>query len=129
MPTNNLEIDAAAAATALGPMNFIGQDLPALGNNWQVETQFTAAYTGGWQHVGLIGVAGGQQLLPLHDDPQPQPAATSTSSSPRTPERDAEGTRARAAATQHPGDQTGPVTIRMRYTRAAGANTVRRSTR
>ena len=35
-------------------MNFIGQDLPALGDDWQVETQFTARYTAGWQHVGLI---------------------------------------------------------------------------
>ena len=35
-------------------MNFIGQDLAALGDSWQVETQFTARYTAGWQHVGLI---------------------------------------------------------------------------
>ena len=35
-------------------MNFIGQDLPALGTNWTVETQFTVKYTGGWQNAGLI---------------------------------------------------------------------------
>ena len=54
LPTNNFELDAAATATALGPVNFIGQDLNALGDAWQVETQFTARYTAGWQHVGLI---------------------------------------------------------------------------
>ncbi len=35
LPTNDLEIDAAAAATSLGPINFLGQDLPALGDNWR----------------------------------------------------------------------------------------------
>ena len=35
-------------------MNFIGQDLAALGANWQVETEFTVKYTGGWQNTGLI---------------------------------------------------------------------------
>ncbi len=35
-------------------MNFIGQDLAALGTNWQVETEFTVKYTGGWQNTGLI---------------------------------------------------------------------------
>ena len=54
MPTNNFELDANSATTALGPVNFLGQDLPSLGNNWSVETQFTVQFTGGWQHAGLI---------------------------------------------------------------------------
>ena len=41
LPTNDLEIDAADATTSVGPINFLGQDLPALGTNWTVETQFT----------------------------------------------------------------------------------------
>ena len=35
-------------------MNFIGQDLAALGTNWTAETEFTVKYTGGWQNTGLI---------------------------------------------------------------------------
>ena len=54
MPTNDFELDAASATTALGPVNFLGQDLPSLGDNWSVETQFTVQFTGGWQHAGLI---------------------------------------------------------------------------
>ena len=54
MPTADFELDAAAAATSLGPVNFIGQDLNSLGDNWQVETEFTVNYTGGWQNTGLI---------------------------------------------------------------------------
>ena len=54
LPTNDLEIDAANAQTSVGPINFLGQDLPALGTNWTVETQFTAQYRGGWQNIGLV---------------------------------------------------------------------------
>ena len=54
LPTNNFEIDAAAATTSLGPVNFLGHDLPSLGTEWQVETQLTIQHTGGWQHTGLI---------------------------------------------------------------------------
>ena len=72
MPTNNFELDSNSATTALGPVNFIGQDLAALGNNWSVETQLTAEFTGGWQHAGLIVWNGGQQLLPRHDHARPQ---------------------------------------------------------
>ena len=31
LPTNDFEIDAANAVTSVGPINFLGQDLPALG--------------------------------------------------------------------------------------------------
>ena len=53
LPTNDFEIDAANATTSVGPINFLAQDLPSLGTNWSVETQFTVRYTGGWQNVGL----------------------------------------------------------------------------
>ena len=54
MPTADFELDAAAATTSVGPVNFIGQDLAALGTNWTAETEFTVKYTGGWQNTGLI---------------------------------------------------------------------------
>ena len=54
MRTNDFELDASSATTALGPVNMLGIDLPSLGDEWQVETQFTIQHTGGWQHAGLI---------------------------------------------------------------------------
>ena len=55
MPTADFELDAASGRRRrVGPVNFIGQDLAALGDNWQVETEFTVKYTGGWQNTGLI---------------------------------------------------------------------------
>ena len=54
MPTADFELDAANATTSVGPVNFIGQDLAALGTNWTAETEFTVKYTGGWQNTGLI---------------------------------------------------------------------------
>ena len=44
LPTNDLEIDAADGTTSVGPINFLGQDLPALGNAWTAETQFTVQF-------------------------------------------------------------------------------------
>ena len=54
LPTNDLEIDADNGTTSVGPINFLGQDLPALGNAWTVETQFKVQFKGGWQNVGLV---------------------------------------------------------------------------
>ncbi len=54
MPTADFELDAASATTSVGPVNFIGQDLAALGTNWTAETEFTVKYNGGWQNTGLI---------------------------------------------------------------------------
>src|SRR5262249_7837372 len=54
LPTNDFEIDANNAQTSVGPINFLGQDLPSLGDNWTAETQFTVRMTGGWQNIGLI---------------------------------------------------------------------------
>ena len=126
LPTNNFELDAAAAATALGPVNFIGQDLNALGDDWQVETQFTARYTAGWQHVGLIvwqsdgnffrstlthSLSGGNLYVEQSKD---NPDAT-------TPEgvRQTGGGNVTIAP-----NKAEAITIKMRYTRTAGANSV-----
>ena len=126
MPTADFELDGNAAATALGPVNFIGQDLNALGDNWQVETEFTVKYTGGWQNTGLIIwkddgnfvrssithslTAGNIYVEQSKDNP-----STTT----------AEGSRAQAGSniTIAP-DKANPITIRMRYTRTNGSNTV-----
>ena len=122
LPTNDLEIDAAAAD--VGRSDQLHPPGPArLGNNWQVETQFTAVPRRLAEHrPGRV--AGGRQLLPLHADPQPQHSAIYVESS-----KDAPGGRRRGHA-HHGGSSrnilatnTGPVTIKMRYTR------VRRRTR
>ena len=54
LPTNDFELDAASATTSVGPVNFIGQDLPRSATTWSVETQLTVEHTGGWQGVGLM---------------------------------------------------------------------------
>src|SRR5690606_9971528 len=54
IPTHDFELDGNNPQTATGPVNFLGLDLPSLGDEWQVETQFTIEHTGGWQHAGLI---------------------------------------------------------------------------
>ena len=124
LPTNDFEIDAAAAATSLGPVNFIGQDLAALGDDWQVETQFTARYTGGWQNVGLIVWKADNNFF-RSTLTHSLSGGDLTSSSPRTTRRHGRGrARRRAAATSRSRPTNAePVTIKMRYTRAAGANT------
>ena len=71
-PTADFELDAANATTSVGPVNFIGQDLAALGTDWQVETEFTVKYTGGWQNTRPDRLERGQQLLPLLDHARPQ---------------------------------------------------------
>jgi len=124
MPTNDFELDAASATTALGPVNFIGQDLAALGDSWEVETQFTIQHNGGWQHAGLIlwngdnnffrstithSLSGGNIYIEQSKD---NPTTT-------------EGQRVQAGGNVNllP-DDSQPVTIRMRYARAAGSDTV-----
>ena len=125
LPTNNFELDAAATATALGPVNFIGQDLNALGDAWQVETQFTARYTAGWQHVGLIvwqsdgnffrstlthSLSGGNLYVEQSKD---------------TPTSTAEGARQTGGGNVTiAANKAEAITIKMRYTRAAGSNSV-----
>ena len=97
-----LDADArcrSSTAAAVGPVNFLGQDLPSLGDDWTFETQFTVKHNGGWQHVGLMVWHGGQQLLPLDDHPQPGRRARSTSSSRRTTRRRRRAPASRPAAT------------------------------
>jgi len=125
LPTHNFELDNNTERTALGPVNMIGQDLPSLGNEWQVETQFTARYTGGWQHVGLIvwlndgnffrstlthSLSGGHLYVEQSKD---------------NPGGNPEGTRQTAGSNRTVApDKSQALTIKMRYTRAAGSNTV-----
>ena len=124
LPTNDLEIDAADATTSVGPINFLGQDLPALGTNWTAETQFTVRYTGGWQNVGLVVWNGDNNFFRSTHHPQPRAPRRSSSSPPRTtrarPRVRAPAARARNILPTN----TGPVTIKMRYTRAAAPTRV-----
>jgi PKD repeat protein len=124
MPTNNFELDAASGTTSLGPVNFIGQDLPSLGSDWSVETQFTVQFTGGWQHAGLIVWQADNNFFrstithSLSDD---SVYVEQSKDNPTT----TEGARVQAGGNVSilPNDSQ-PVTIRMRYTRTAGANSV-----
>ena len=43
--TADLELDGNSTNTAVGPVNFIGQDLPALGSAWSVETELRSSTT------------------------------------------------------------------------------------
>ena len=123
MLTNDFELDAASATTAAGPVNFLGQDLAALGEDWEVETQFTVEHNGGWQHVGLIvwqadnnffrstithSLTGGNIYLEQSKD------------NPTT----AEGARQQAGGNVNVTNTAQPITIRMRMARVDGSNTV-----
>ena len=123
MPPNDWEIDAAAA-TSLGPVNFIGQDLPALGDNWQVETQMTVHFNGGWQHAGLIVWQGDNNFFRstiTHSQSADNIYVEQSKDNPTT----TEGARQTAGGnrTLLPNDAE-PVTIKMRYTRANASNSV-----
>jgi plastocyanin len=123
LPTNDFEIDAASATTALGPINFVGQDLPALGAEWSVETQFTVTHTGGWQGVGLMLWQADNNFFRstiTHSLSDGSIYVEQSKDNPTT----AEGSRAQAGGNVTILPSKGPVTIRMRYARAAGANTV-----
>ena len=126
LPTNDLEIDAAAPRRRSARSTSSVQDLPSLGTDWQVETQFTVQHCRRLAEHRPGRVAGGRQLLPLHADPQPHTSAIYVESSKDAPRgTNGEGTRTAAGGnvtllpTQHR-----PVTIQMRYTRVGGANTV-----
>jgi len=123
MPSHDFEIDAANATTSVGPINFIGQDLAALGGEWQVETQFTVQHTGGWQGLGLMlwqadnnfvrstithSLSGGNIYVEQSKD---NPTST-------------EGQRVQSSGNTTILPAKGSVTIRMRYARAAGSDAV-----
>ena len=127
MRTNDFELDASSGTTALGPVNFLGIDLPALGDEWQVETQFTVQHTGGWQHTGLIvwqadnnffrstitnNLTASQRTIYVEQS-KDNPSTT-------------EGARVQAGGnvSVQVGGTPQPITIKMRYTRPAGSNSV-----
>ncbi len=123
VPTNDFELDAASATTSVGPVNFVGQDLPALGDEWQVETQFTVTHTGGWQGVGLMLWRADNNFFRssiTHSLSDGNIYVEQSKDNPTT----AEGARQQAGSNVTILPAKGPVTIRMRYTRAAGSNTV-----
>ncbi|HWM08545.1 MAG TPA: hypothetical protein VNO82_04350, partial [Solirubrobacteraceae bacterium] len=123
LPTHNFEIDNQSATTSVGPVNFVGQDLAALGGAWTVETQFTVTHTGGWQGIGLMlwqadnnffrstithSLSGGNVYVEQSKD---NPTTT-------------EGQRVQSSGNTTILPAKAPVTIRMRYARAAGTDTV-----
>ena len=128
MPTADFELDAAAAtpptATSLGPVNFIGQDLNALGNAWNVETEFTVKYTGGWQNTGLIVWNGDNNFFRASITHSLSAGNIYTELSKDNPST-AEGARSQSGGniTVAP-NKNEAITVRMRMERVNGANTV-----
>jgi plastocyanin len=123
LKTNDFELDAANATTSVGPVTFVGQDLPALGNEWSVETQFTVTHTGGWQGVGLMLWQADNNFFRstiTHSLSAGNIYVEGSKDNPTT----AEGARVQSGGnvTILPSKQA--VTIRMRYARAAGADAV-----
>ena len=112
--------------TSVGPVNFIGQDLAALGTNWQVETEFTVKYTGGWQNTGLIVWNGDNNFFRssiTHDLNGGNIYVEQSKDNPSS----TEGARSQAGSNITIAPNTSrPVTIRMRYTRADGVQHGRR---
>ncbi|WP_170179090.1 OmpL47-type beta-barrel domain-containing protein [Solirubrobacter pauli] len=123
LPTNDLEIDAADSNTSVGPINFLGQDLPALGNAWTAETQFTVQFRGGWQNIGLVVWNGDNNFFRSTITHNLGSSAIFVESSKDAPSS-TEGARTGGSSANILPSNTGPVTIKMRYTRAANANTV-----
>ncbi len=124
MPTADFELDAAAANTSVGPVNFIGQDLNALGDSWEVETEFTVKYTGGWQNTGLIVYNGDNNFFRSSITHSLFAGNIYVEQSKDNP-TSTEGARSQAGSniTIAP-NKNDAITIRMRYTRTAGSNTV-----
>ena len=104
LPTNDFEIDAANATTSVGPINFLGQDLPALGTNWTVETQFTVRYTGGWQNVGLVVWNGDNNFFRSTLTHNLSSSAIFVEQSKDNPST-TEGARTGGSSAEHPADQ------------------------
>ena len=125
IPTNDFEIDSNSAATAVGPINFLAQDLPALGSNWSVETQFTVTHTGGWQGVGLMLWQGDNNFFRSSLTHSLSDGTMYVEQSKDNPSSNAEGTRVQAGGNVTIRPNKGAVTIRMRYVRENGSNTVK----
>ena len=112
----------------MGPVNFFGQDLAALGTDWQVETEFTVKYTGGWQNTGLIIWNGDNNFVRssiTHSFTAGNIYVEQSKDNPTS----TEGARSQAGSniTIAP-DKADPITIRMRYTRTNGSTRSSRST-
>ena len=124
MPTADFELDAANTTTSVGPVNFIGQDLAALGTNWTAETEFTVKYTGGWQNTGMIIYNGDNNFVRTsitHSLTAGNLYVEQSKDNPTT----TEGARVQAGSTSRSlpnHDQA--VTIRMRMARVNASNTV-----
>ena len=106
-------------------MNFIGQDLAALGSNWTAETEFTVKYTGGWQNTGLIIWNGDNNFFRssiTHSLTAGNIYVEQSKDNPTTTEGVALSGRQQHHDRPEPATQA--ITIRMRYTRANGSNTV-----
>jgi plastocyanin len=125
MPTHNFELDGNNVTTATGPVNFVGQSLPALGDSWEVETQFTIQHTGGWQHAGLIVWQGDNNFFRSTITNSLDGGHIYVEQSKDNPPS-AEGARVQSGNTTilPTAQRNQPVTIRMRYARAAGSDTV-----
>ena len=122
--TADLELDGNSTNTAVGPVNFIGQDLPSLGSAWNVETEFTVKYNGGWQNAGLIVWNGDNNFFRASITHSLGDGNLYTELSKDNP-TSTEGDRAQSGgnAVVAP-NSSQAVTVRMRMTRAEGANTV-----
>ena len=119
LPTADQELDAGGA----GPVNFIGQDLAALGNAWTAETQFTVQYNGGWQNIGIIVWNGDNNFFRSSVTHQLNGGSIFVEQSKDNP-TSTEGARQQSGNTTILPNNTLPFTIRMRYTRTAGNDTV-----
>ena len=115
LPTADQELDAGG----VGPVNFIGQDLAALGNAWTAETQFTVQYNGGWQNVGIIVWNGDNNFFRSSVTHQLNGGSIFVEQSKDNP-TSTEGARQQSGNTTILPNNTLPFTIRMRYTRTAG---------
>ncbi len=89
-----------------------------------METQLTVNYTGGWQHAGLIVWEGDDNFFRSTITHSLSGGNIYVEQSKDNPGANPEGTRSQAGgnATISPTKQ--PITIRMRYIRSAGSNTV-----
>jgi plastocyanin len=123
MKTNDFELDGNSATTAVGPVNFLAQDLAALGNSWEVETQFTVTHTGGWQGVGLMLWRGDNNFVRSTITHSLSAGNIYVEQSKDNP-TSVEGDRVQAGGNVTILPSKAPVTIRMRYARAAGSDTV-----
>ena len=123
LPTNDLEIDAADPNTSVGPINFLGQDLPALGNDWTAETQFTVQFRGGWQNVGLVVWNGDNNFVRSTLTHNLSSWVDLRRAAPRTTRRSTEGARHGSRATEILPNNTLPGHDQMRYRRAADGST------